>query len=100
MATLFTLKDSWYQSPWLHERLAYATNGDAILLIEDAVLALNSNVSLASFLAKCSAQNISVYALQPDVQARGIENQYAEVAEVSHQGFVELVVQYQKQVAW
>lgn len=85
---------------WLFEQLAFASGGDAILLLEDAVLAIQSDITLASFIAKCDALNIAVYYLQDDAQIRGLENQYEQLKAVDYDGFVELICQHQKQVAW
>ena len=100
MSTLFTLSQAWHDSVWLFEQLAFASEGDAILLIQDAVLASHSELSLGSFLAKCEAMNVSVFALQEDCQMRGVKNKYAQLNLVGYTGFVDLVCQHDKQVAW
>jgi len=98
--TLFTLSKSWLESSWLFEQLGFAAAGDSILLLQDAVLALQSPISLASFVAKCDANSISVYALAEDCQLRGVENQYDSIKLASYNDFVNLVGQHSKQVAW
>ena len=100
MSTLFTFHSSWHESAWLFEQLGFASQGDAILLLEDSVLALQSPITLASFLAKSSAQQIKVYALADDLRARGIDSKYPQVTQIDYAGFVDLVAQYEKQVAW
>jgi len=100
LSTLFTVSSSWHQSTALLEQLAFAQKGDAILLIEDAVLALQSPINLSSFLAKCHCASIEVAALEDDVRLRGVENQYSEISLLDYSGFVELVVSHDKQVAW
>ena len=100
MSTLHTLSQSWQNQSWLYEQMAFAADGDAILLLEDAVLAVHSPLTLASFTAKCEASGINVYVLQDDMHLRGIKNQYSQIVEIDYSGFVELCVQYQKQVAW
>ncbi|MFT6406945.1 MAG: tRNA 2-thiouridine synthesizing protein B [Arenicella sp.] len=100
MTTLFAINRSWHEGVWLFEQLAFAQTGDAIVLIEDAVLALQSPINLGSFLAKCAAQNIAVYALHDDCQLRGIDNKYPSVLMLDYSGYVDLVVQHDKQVAW
>lgn len=100
MSALFTFRASWHDSVWMFEQLGFASAGDAILLMEDSVLALQSPVTLASFLAKCGAQKIQVFALAEDVQLRGVESQYDGIEQISYEGFVDLVTQYDKQVAW
>ena len=100
MSTVFTLSKSWHDSVWLFEQLAFASEGDAIVLLQDAVLAAHSDISLASFLAKCDALNISVFALEQDCQTRGINNKYEQLSLLSYSGFVDLVCQHEKQIAW
>lgn len=84
----------------LFEQLAYAEQGDAILLLQDAVLAAHSTITLASFLAKCTASEIAVYALQDDCVLRGVDNKYLSLQLVNYSAFVDLVSQHDKQVAW
>ncbi len=100
MSTLFTINKPWFDRAQLYESLAFATSEDAILLLQDAVLALQSPVSLASFVAKCEQQGVRVFALENDLALRGIENQYSAVKLIDYDGFVRLVVEHNKQVAW
>lgn len=100
MSTLFTINKSWHSNVWLFESLLFASSGDAIVLMEDAVLALQSPITLGSFLAKCVATNISVYAQSHDCVLRGIESHYDMVALISYSELVALVVAHDKQVAW
>ena len=100
MSTLFTLSKAWHDSIWLFEQLAFADKGDAIVLLQDAVLATHSNISLASFVAKCEALDINVFALQEDCQMRGVKNKYPQLELLSYASFVDLVCLYDKQVAW
>ena len=48
MSTLFTVNKSWHNSVWLFEQLLFSSRGDVIVLIEDAVLALQSPITLGS----------------------------------------------------
>jgi sulfur relay protein TusB/DsrH len=100
MSSLFTIKSAWQTQPKLYETLAFAKSGDAILLIEDAVYSLQSKLSLASFLAKCGAADIDVFALEEDIQLRGVKSVYGEVAQIGYSGFVELVAKHERQIAW
>lgn len=100
MSTLFTISKSWHNSYWLFERLAFASPGDTVLLIEDGVVATHSAISLASFVSKCESNDISVNLLQDDLLLRGLQNKYSSIIEVDYAGFVELIVAHDKQVAW
>lgn len=97
---LITLTESWHRSPWLYERLAYASPGDAILLMQDAVFALQSPILLSSFIAKCTAQEVSIYCLNVDCEMRGIEASQHPVQRINDQEWLELVLRYDKQVAF
>ena len=68
--------------------------------MQDGVLALQSNISLASFLAKCESNEVRVVALANDCRLQGIENQYPAVELIDYPGFVALVCEHTKQVAW
>jgi sulfur relay protein TusB/DsrH len=102
--TLFTVSKSWHESTWLFEQQAFASSGDAIMLMQDAVLALQSPLTLASFLGKCQVAGVQVYALQDDCDLRGIDGgtdkYYAEIKMVDYAGLVALVVEHAKQVSW
>ena len=100
MSTLFTINSSWHQRAWLFEQLAFASSGDAVLLLEDAVLSLQSPIALTSFVAKCEAKNISLCVLSNDLQQRGIENKYKNIQLIDYAGMVDLVSQHDKQMAW
>lgn len=100
MSSLFTINKSWHNNAWLFEQLLFAQNDDAIVLLEEAVLALQSPITLGSFLAKCAAMNIKVYAQNEDCQLRGIDNQYGDIELISYSKLVELTVAHNKQVAW
>ena len=100
MSTLFTISQSWFDHPSLYENKVFAVSGDSILLIQDGVLALQSSIALASFTAKCRSNKIAVYALIDDCQLRGVENKYSDIELVDYAGFVQLVSNHQKQLAW
>lgn len=100
MSNLFTISKSWHDATWLYEQLAYACEGDGILLLQDGVLAMQSKTTLDSFVAKCLAMNIQVFALEDDCEIRGIENQYAEIKLISYGDFVDLTCQFNKQLSW
>ena len=99
-STLHTIASSWHDSTWLFEQLAFASKGDAILLIQDAVLAVHSPLSLGSFVAKCQAKGVALAVLTDDMKLRGVTNHYDAIQPVDYAGFVDLVVQHGKQVSW
>lgn len=100
MSTTHTISKSWHDAGWLYEQLAFASSGDAIVLTQDAVLAAHSPITLASFVAKCGAQNVHVYLLADDARLRGVQNKYPAISEVNYGGLVDLIALHEKQVAW
>lgn len=98
--TLITISKSIHDAVWLYERLAYASAGDGILLISEAVNDLNSSIALASFLAKANASGVSIFALKEDVAIRAVSCQYEEIGLVDYDEFVALCIRYDTQVAW
>lgn len=76
----------------LKERVANVSIGDVVLLIEDAVFsAIKCDESLV---LNTADSTVSVYALLPDMQARGVVEAmcYPHITFVDYVGFVELVV--------
>ena len=100
MSTLFTIKDSIHDCVWLFEALAFASPQDAIVLTQAAVTPLHSPTALASFAAKCSRSNISLYVLSEDMHERGINNKLDAVTAITRAELLNLVLKYDKQVAW
>jgi len=66
--------------------------GDALLLTENAVLALATS--------GCRGINIPVYALMPDVKARGLEQNTGEAALVNYPAMVDLTARAQHVISW
>ena len=70
--------------------------GDGLLLLEDGVYCLRWPRELAVLPA-----DVSLYALAPDLDARGLEDSLPEgVKAVDYDGFVALCAEYDKTVSW
>lgn len=87
-------------SPYSHDALQrclrLAADHDAILLIEDGVLAVDS---AAHFLDQSPTRHL--YALEPDLHARGVvQADDNVVTTVDYDGFVELTTRCDKTVSW
>lgn len=75
-------------------------NGGAILLIEDAVYAATRGHASAARVAEATKQ-FKVYALQPDLEARGVMDRLIEnVTAVDYGGFVDLVAEHPNCHSW
>jgi tRNA 2-thiouridine synthesizing protein B len=80
--------------------LAHAKEGSAVLLIEDAVYAAaNGNMSAAK--VKAALGSVKVYALGPDLAARGMADRVLDgVSVVDYGGFVDLVAEHNNCQSW
>lgn len=94
---LHTLSDSPWQND-LVAKLRLVKEGDALLLLSDGVVAA---VEGNRFLDILLAAPITVYALQEDVEARGLSGQISSsVVRVGYTDFVRLAVQHPAHLAW
>ncbi len=100
MSILHTVNKSPFEKQSLSSCVAHASHGDAVLMIEDAVYGAVSGTAAAAQLEE--NKNISIYALGPDLNARGLgEAKLAEgVNVVDYNGFVELAVEHDKTQSW
>jgi tRNA 2-thiouridine synthesizing protein B len=77
-----------------------AADGGAILLIEDGVYAATKG-SVGEAKLKAAAGRFKLYALAPDVDARGVGDRIMEgVTTVDYGGFVDLVAEYKTCQSW
>ena len=88
-------------SPWhadIAAMLRLIKKGDELLLLSDGVTAA---VAQGRFLEILQSAPISLYALQDDIEARGLAGQIADsVVRVSYTDFVRLTVKHAGQLAW
>src|SRR5512139_2310652 len=80
--------------------IAHVKKGSAILLIEDGVYAATHGTASAAKL-KAVMKTVPVYALQPDIEARGMQSRVLDgVKLVDYGGFVDLVAEYPAVQSW
>ncbi len=80
--------------------LRLAADGDAILLIEDGVLAALVNTNL-KHLTPATLKKYTFFVLKPDIEARGIiDNILPAIKLIDYDGFVELTLQYHPIQSW
>lgn len=80
--------------------LGVAQAGGALLLIEDAVYAATRGHQAADRI-RAALGKLKVYALAPDVEARGMTGATIEgVTLVDYGGFVDLVVEHKNSQSW
>ena len=89
-----------FQSTSLDTCLRMAQPGQGLLLIEDAIYAATKG-STAEAAIRSACSTLKVYALQPDMDARGATAKAIEgVTLVDYSGFVDLVAQYSTSNSW
>ena len=102
MSTLHTVNRSPFEHGALASCLARVRPGSAVLLIEDGVLGALAGSPHADRLAVAASGGVEVFALGPDLDARGIEaGRVADVVEVvDYAGFVDLACRFGKTATW
>jgi len=100
MADLYTVNKSPFEKNSLEAVLKFSGEGAAILLIEDGVYGATQGTAIAPLIEAASDKKI--YALKPDLMARGIaEARVIDGIElVDYAGFVDLVEANDKVQAW
>lgn len=96
---LHTVNKSSFERNSLQSCLNTIDDSSVILFIEDGVInaANNANTSMIADLAASGR----VFALQGDVDARGISSKLADnIKLVDYSGFVDLVVEHGTAVSW
>ncbi len=96
---LHTINKSPFEKNSLELCLEYASDGSDILLIEDGVYAAIRGSAVES---KLTASNCTIYALGPDLKARGIEEDRLldGINIVGFDGFVKLTADNDKVQSW
>lgn len=101
MSVLHIVNKSPYDRNSLDTCLRLAKKDAAILLIEDGIYAVLKNSSAADKMQQ-STGNHPVYALRPDLEARGIspDNMIDGISLVDYDGFVKLTTEYEQLQSW
>jgi tRNA 2-thiouridine synthesizing protein B len=97
---LHIVNKSHRQSSALASCLRLAKAGHALLLTEDAIYAATRGGAGTSGLGEAVGR-LTVYVLQPDVEARGMASQLIDgVTAVGYDGFVDLVAEHPNNQSW
>ncbi|MBL8348753.1 MAG: sulfurtransferase complex subunit TusB [Burkholderiaceae bacterium] len=97
---LHIVNKSHAQTRSLESCLRLSRPGQSLLLIEDAVYAATRAAAASSGIAE-AATRLKVYALAPDVEARGMAGKLVDgVTAVDYGGFVDLVVEHSTSQSW
>lgn len=103
MAMLHIVNKSPFERNALMSCLGHALAGDAVLLIEDAVIGVVTGSRIAPELQiAMNDKSVSIYALGPDLAARGVkaERVLEGIQVVDYAGFVDLTVANEKIQSW
>jgi len=97
---LHTVNKSPFEHRALESCLRYARQGSAVLLIEDGVYAAARDTAVSKQVQE-ALKSVSIYALKPDLEARGMQNRVIDgVRLVDYEGFVDLVVEHNAVQSW
>ena len=101
MSVLHIVNKSPYDRNSLDTCLRLAKADSAILLIEDGIYAVQKNAAAADQVRTAMNQH-QIYALKPDLQARGIseDSMVDGIKLIDYDGFVELTTEYDKLQSW
>ncbi len=97
---LHTVNKSPTDRNTLESCLRHAANGSAVLLIEDGVYGALKGTQFSKIIEE-AIKKVPIYALQPDIEARGVQGRVIEgVKLVDYGGFVDLVAQHNAVQSW
>jgi tRNA 2-thiouridine synthesizing protein B len=100
MAMLHTVNKSPFEKDSLNSCLRLSLDGSSILLIEDGIYAALEGTSVSDSV-KEAMKTKKVYALQEDVNARGMQSKVIDgIEQVDYAGFVNLVTEHDKVESW
>ncbi len=97
---LHTVNKSPTERNTLESCLKHLKKGSAVLLIEDGVYGALKGTS-ASKMVEQALKNHPIYALYPDIEARGMQDRVIDgIKLVDYSGFVDLVAEHPTVQAW
>lgn len=97
---LHTVNKSPFEKNSLDTCLTHASSGSVVLLIEDGVYGALKGTTVSDKVQE-AMKNITVYALEADLKARGVADKVMEgIKLVDYSGFVDLAVENDKVQAW
>lgn len=101
MSTLHTVNKSPFDRPSLSSALGHCLPGDAVILIEDAVVGARKGTGFATLIEQSLGQ-CKIYAMGPDLDARGLkaEDLVAGIETVDYGGFVDLAAAHARTQSW
>lgn len=101
MSILHTVNKTPFERGSLESCLKFASDGSAVLLIEDGIYAALRGTAVESAIQEALGR-LAVYVLGPDLKARGFteERLIDGIQVVDYGGFVDLAAESDKVQAW
>ncbi len=100
MSMLHTVNKSPFEKDSMTSCLRLSADGSSILLIEDAIYAALDGTSVSDSV-KEAMKSKKIYALQEDINARGVQGKVMDgIEQVDYAGFVKLVTEHDKVQSW
>lgn len=101
MAMLHIVNKSPFERVAFESCLRHAKAGDAVLMIEDAVVGAVQGSRFAAYI-ESALRDKAVYALSGDLAARGVREDriIRGIKTVDYAGFVDLTVEYDTTQSW
>jgi tRNA 2-thiouridine synthesizing protein B len=97
---LHTVNKSPFDHNTFETCLKFARQGSAVLLIEDGVYTAARDTAVSKQVQE-ALKSVSIYALKPDVEARGMQDRVMDgVRLVDYGGFVDLVAEHNAVQSW
>lgn len=97
---LHTVNKSPFERNSLESCIKHAKPGSAILLIEDGVYGAVKGTAMSKTVEE-AMKNLRIYALAPDVDARGMKDRVISgIKLVDYHGFVDLVAEHNTVQSW
>ena len=97
---LHTVNKSPFDNGTLQTCLKFARQGSTVLLIEDGVYAAARDTTVSKQVQE-ALKSVQVYALKPDVEARGMQHRVMDgIRLVDYGGFVDLVAEHNAVQSW
>ena len=100
MTMLHTVNKSPFERNALDSCLAHVKPGSAVLLIEDGVYGALKGAATSKKVA-AAMKSVAIYALQPDLEARGVQGRVLDgIKRVDYGDFVDLAIAHSAVQSW
>lgn len=97
---LHTVNKSPFEKNTFESCINHASKGSAVLLIEDGVYAVLKGSAVSGKVQQAMG-DITIYALEADVNARGLKGKVMDgINLVDYAGFVDLTVKFDRVQSW